>query len=78
MKISINLIQADVVFLDEYAHRHEIPSRSAAVQHAVAVLRLSELESAYEEATDDWSGSEDEALWEPTAADDGAMVDATR
>ena len=77
MKVSINLVQADVIFLDDYSHRHAMSSRSAAVQHAVELLRLSELEPAYEEATDEWSGSEDEALWEPTA-DDGALVDATR
>ena len=77
MKISINLVQADVLFLDDYAHRTGIPSRSAAVQRAVSALRMSEMEAAYEDAADEWNGSEDEALWEPTTTD-GALVDAAR
>ena len=40
MKVSVSLIPDDVAFLDLYATDKSLPSRSAAVQEAVRLLRL--------------------------------------
>ncbi len=69
MKVSISLPDDDVRFLDEFATRRKLDSRSAAVQRAVRLLRTSELETAYEAAFDEWAASGEAALWDRTAAD---------
>jgi Arc/MetJ-type ribon-helix-helix transcriptional regulator len=69
MKVSISLPDDDVRFLDEFAERRKLDSRSAAVQRAVRLLRTSELEAAYEVAFDEWASSSDAALWDRTTAD---------
>ena len=69
MKISVSLPNADVELLDSYAHAHSFTSRSAALQHAVDLLRQSELSDAYEEAWDEWDSSGEAELWEPVTAD---------
>ena len=69
MKLSVSLPEADVAFLDEYARRQGIESRSAALHRAVRLLRSSGLASAYEDAWDEWSQSEDAELWESASAD---------
>ena len=69
MKLSITLPYEDVEFLDAYTADHDMPSRSAAVQKAVRLLRASGLGAAYEDAWADWADSEDGELWEPTAGD---------
>lgn len=69
MKLSISLPDEDVEFLDTYTADHDMPSRSAAVQKAVRLLRASGLGAAYEDAWADWADSEDGELWEPTAGD---------
>jgi Arc/MetJ-type ribon-helix-helix transcriptional regulator len=67
MKVSVSLPGPDVQFLDEYAKEQGLESRSAALQRAVRLLRLSELResyrSAWEEATDD------DAAWDATVGD---------
>jgi Arc/MetJ-type ribon-helix-helix transcriptional regulator len=70
MKLSVSLPDEDVDFLDAYAASQGIASRSAAVHKAVRLLRASELGPAYEQAWDDWSGSDDAELWDQ-ATDDG-------
>lgn len=70
MKVSVSLPGEDVEFLDAYAESQGIASRSAAVHKAVRLLRASELGPAYEQAWDDWAGSEDQDLWD-LATDDG-------
>ena len=42
MKLSVSLPEDDVAFLDEYTTSHGVPSRSAALQQAVALLRAHE------------------------------------
>jgi Arc/MetJ-type ribon-helix-helix transcriptional regulator len=69
VKVSISLPDEDVRFLDEFAERRNLDSRSAAVQRAVRLLRTSELEGAYEAAFDEWGASGDAALWDRTTAD---------
>jgi Arc/MetJ-type ribon-helix-helix transcriptional regulator len=69
MKVSLSIPNADVEFLDSYAHEHRIESRSATVQRAIALLRASELGDAYELAWQEWEESGEAELWEPTAAD---------
>ena len=69
MKVSISLPDDDVRFLDEFAERRKLDSRSAAVQRAVRLLRTSELETAYEAAFDEWAASGEATLWDRTTAD---------
>lgn len=70
MKLSVSLPEEDVEFLDGYAARQGIGSRSAAVHRAVRLLRASELGPAYEAAWAEWSGSSDAEVWE-AATNDG-------
>ena len=76
MKISVSLPEEDVATLDEYAHTSGLPSRSAAIQHAIRLLRHPDLEQDYASAWDAWESSGDQALWETTAAD--GLTDAAR
>ena len=76
MKISVSLPDADVAVLDEFARTAGLPSRSAAVHHAVRMLRLPKLEQDYEAAWNEWETSGDHAAWSVTA-DDG-IADAAR
>jgi hypothetical protein len=69
MKVSLSIPSVDVEFLDGYAHKHRIESRSAAVQRAIALLRASELGDAYELAWQEWDESGEAELWEPIAGD---------
>ena len=69
MKVSVSLPDDDVAFLDEFAQRHHISSRSAALHHAVRLLRASQLEAAYQEAWDDWRDQGENHAWEVTAGD---------
>ena len=69
MKVSVSIPETEVEFLDSYAERHHLSSRSAAVQRALKLLRSDELGEAYEAAWAEWAGSDDEAAWEVTTAD---------
>jgi Arc/MetJ-type ribon-helix-helix transcriptional regulator len=69
MKLSVSLPAEDVEFLDEYARRQGIESRSAALHRAVRLLRATGLGSAYEDAWDEWRESGEAELWDVTAAD---------
>ena len=69
MKVSVSLPDDDVEFLDAYAEREGIASRSAVVHRAVRLLRASELGAAYEDAWAEWDASGDGALWESTTGD---------
>lgn len=68
MKVSVSLPGDDVEFLDEYAREQGLESRSAAVHRAIGMLRVAELDTAYEAAWDEWSAGEEDA-WEPTSGD---------
>lgn len=61
--------ERDVEFLDDYASSHGVPSRSAAVTRAVALLRAHVLSEFYERAWAEWEAAEDVSLWEAVAAD---------
>lgn len=69
MKISVSLPPEDVAVLDEFARTAGLASRSAAVHHAVRMLRLPELEQDYEAAWNEWDASGDQAAWDATASD---------
>ncbi len=75
MKLSVSLPDEDVAVLDEFARVAGLPSRSAALQHAVRLLRLPDLEQDYEAAWREWEASGDEVAWSATTAD-GVSDDA--
>lgn len=76
MKISISLSGDDLAVLDEYARAAGLPSRSAAVQRAIQLLRHPDLDQDYTAAWDEWTASGDQAAWETTAGD--GLADAPR
>jgi Arc/MetJ-type ribon-helix-helix transcriptional regulator len=76
VKLSVSLPDDDVAVLDEYARAAGLRSRSAALQHAVRLLRHPDLEQDYAEAWDEWESSGERAAWEGTAAD--GLLDAAR
>lgn len=67
-KVSLSLEERDIAFLDQEALAGNYPSRSAAVQEAVRLLRESRLADAYAEAFGEWA-DEEEQLWSATTAD---------
>jgi Arc/MetJ-type ribon-helix-helix transcriptional regulator len=67
MKVSVSLPGVDVEFLDAYARDQGLESRSAALQQAVRLLRLSELRASYASAWEETT--EDEAAWDATVGD---------
>ena len=76
MKISVSLSAEDLATLDDFASATGLPSRSAAVQRAITMLRHLELEQDYEAAWREWEASGEYAAWEATAAD--GVSDAAR
>ncbi|MDP7701338.1 ribbon-helix-helix domain-containing protein [Mycobacterium sp. TY815] len=75
MKLSVSLSEDDVRVLDEYVQRTGLPSRSAAVQRAIRLLRHPSLEEDYGKAWAEWSGGDGDA-WHDAAAD--GLDDAAR
>lgn len=69
MKISVSMSEQDVALLDEYARAAGLRSRSAALHHAVRLLRHAGLERDYAAAGDEWESSGARAPWEGTAGD---------
>ena len=55
MKLSVSLSDDDVAVLDAYVKNAGLASRSAALQHAVRMLRHAALEHDYEAAWSEWS-----------------------
>jgi len=76
VKLSISLSEEDVAALDRYVQAAGVPSRSAAIQHAIRMLQDPELEDAYAAAWDEWQASGDATAWEVTTAD--GLADAAR
>ena len=76
MKLSVSLTEDDVAVLDEYARSAGLRSRSAALQHAIRLLRHPELEEDYAAAWDEWRASGEEADWQTTVGD--GLDDAAR
>jgi hypothetical protein len=69
MKVSISLAGEDVAFLDLYAKEQGLDSRSAALQRAVRLLRVSELGASYQSAWEEWDATGSAAAWDATAGD---------
>ena len=76
MKLSVSLTEEDLAVLDEYARSAGLRSRSAALQHAIRLLRHPDLEDDYAAAWDEWRASGEEAGWQTTAGD--GLDDAAR
>lgn len=76
MKLSVSLPEDDVALLDEYARGAGLRSRSAALHHAIRLLRLPNLDDDYAAAWDEWASSGEQAAWEGTSAD--GLDDAAR
>jgi Arc/MetJ-type ribon-helix-helix transcriptional regulator len=76
MKLSVSLPDEDIATLDEFARKTGLASRSAALQHAVRMLRLPELEQDYAAAWDEWQASGQHAAW--AATDSDGLADAAR
>jgi Arc/MetJ-type ribon-helix-helix transcriptional regulator len=69
MKLSVSLPDEDVALLDEYARTSGLKSRSAALHHAIRLLRHPDLEQDYTAAWNEWEASGEQADWDATAAD---------
>jgi Arc/MetJ-type ribon-helix-helix transcriptional regulator len=69
MKVSVSLPGEDVAFLDLYAREQGLDSRSAALQRAVRLLRVSELDASYESAWEEWGALGSAEAWDATAGD---------
>jgi Ribbon-helix-helix protein, copG family len=66
MKLSVSLSEDDVALLDEYARTSGLRSRSAALQHAIRLLRHADLEQDYAAAWEAWG---DAAAWASAVGD---------
>jgi len=69
MKLSVSLRDEDVAVLDEYVRASGLSSRSAALQHAIRLLRHPDLEQDYASAWEEWESSGEQSAWEGTVAD---------
>ena len=69
MRSKVRIRQRDATFLDAYAHRWGIPSRSAVLRLAIQKLRHEDLVDSYAMAWAEWDRSPDAALWETTVGD---------
>jgi len=69
MKLSVSLSDEDVRVLDAYVKRTGLPSRSAAVQRAIRMLRHPDLEDDYGNAWAEWSAAGEGDVWENAAGD---------
>lgn len=76
MKLSVSLPADDVATLDEFVRSAGLPSRSAALQRAIQMLRLADLEQDYRAAWEEWESSGDHEAWDAAAGD--GLVDAAR
>lgn len=77
MKVSVSLGEQDLRYLDAYAEREGLRSRSATVHAAIKALRAQDLESEYAEAIEEWALSDDADAWDATVGD-GLDGDASR
>ncbi|MFI5781647.1 ribbon-helix-helix domain-containing protein [Nocardia sp. NPDC051570] len=69
MKLSVSLPEEDVALLDEVVRERGLPSRSAALQEAIRLLREAGLSDAYAAAWAEWETSGERDLWDGTAGD---------
>ncbi|WP_274915690.1 antitoxin [Streptomyces sp. WZ-12] len=61
--------QEDVEFVDAYAAKRAVDSRSAVIHAAIEQLREAELRADYEAAFAEWDASEDAAFWDQFTGD---------
>ena len=76
MKLSVSLSEDDIAVVDAYIKQTGLPSRSAAIQRAVQMLRYPALEEDYAQAWEQWSSSGEDETWEETSGD--GVGDAAR
>ena len=69
MKLSVSLPAEDVSTLDEFARAQGMPSRSAAVQYAISLLRHPQLDEDYANAWLEWESSGEQEAWDATVGD---------
>lgn len=69
MKISVSLPEEDVEFLDEYAKRVGIDSRSGVMQRAIRLLRSTGLGPAYSAAFEECDAEGEAEAWDSVVAD---------
>ena len=69
MKLSISLPDEDVDFLDVFAHRAGMNSRSAVVHQAIAMLKAADLADDYERAFNEWHDTGEVAVWDTASVD---------
>jgi hypothetical protein len=74
MDLVVAFSKSDVAFLDEYAQRHKIASRSSVLVIAIQLLKNDELRMAYREAWAEWT-NEDENLWSSTSGDGIELIE---
>ena len=76
MKLSISLTDEDVAIVDSYAAKSGLASRSAAVQHAVRLLRHATLDADYANAWNEHDAAGEGAAWDAVTGD--GLLDAPR
>lgn len=76
MKLSVTLSDDDVAVVDAYAREAGLPSRSAALQHAIRFLRHPHLEDDYVDAWTEWDGGGEDVTRVGTVGD--GLDDAAR
>lgn len=69
MKVSVSLPDKNIEFLEAYALRRGLGSRSAVLRRAVRLLRAAELGPTYKQAWEEWSSGEEGILWEARVTD---------
>jgi len=76
MKLSVSLTDDDVAMLDAYAAKTGLPSRSAALQQAIRLLRHATLDADYASAWAERDASGEASIWENVIRD--GLTDAAR
>ncbi|GHJ49662.1 ribbon-helix-helix domain-containing protein [Catellatospora sp. KI3] len=78
MKLSVSLPDEDVDFVDDYAERTGMSTRSSVLHRAIDLLRERDLEAAYADAFDEWEEGTDAPGpgWDVVAGD--GLADAAR
>jgi Arc/MetJ-type ribon-helix-helix transcriptional regulator len=69
MKLSVSIPDDDVAFLDAFAERAGMDSRSAVLHRAISLLKSVDLVHEYDAAFAEWHDSVDSALWDAARAD---------
>jgi Arc/MetJ-type ribon-helix-helix transcriptional regulator len=69
VKVSVSLSAEDLATVDAFARAEGMPSRSAVIHRAIALLRHRSLEDDYAGAWTEWADTGEAAAWEDTVAD---------